>query len=333
MARREDVLRRVLELDELDDLNVVADGAEKLGTGSVRHLGGEPLAQGAVAEERIERRPGELREQLVLAARHREDHRGAGAHGAVEGVVGGGIAGVEADDEVDPLERGVAGDVADLEPEAVGAERAGERLAVLDDIGLEVETDDLDLAPMDGRQQVVEREREIRLAGPEVDDAKRASAGRAGSTSSTSSRNLFTWRNLSKRCARTLPSAVITPSSTRNGTGTPSGSRRCLTRSCPSVDGRAGRRSAQDLRVRSATAEHLPVGVGRLQQALPELAVEQLHEAVGSRLRKQVLVARATRLVGREAVPQRAADRHRCDGDARRRGTDRSAAACSGWHR
>ena len=141
----------MLELDELDHLHVVADGAQKLGARGVRHLGGKPLAQGAVAEQRIERRPRELREQLVLAARHGEDHRGAGANGAVEGVVGGGIAGVEADDEVDPLERGVAGDVADLEPEAVGAERAGERLAVIHHIRLEVETDDLDLAPMDDR--------------------------------------------------------------------------------------------------------------------------------------------------------------------------------------
>ena len=114
----------------------------------------------------------------MLAARHREDHRRTGANGAVEGVVGGGVAGVEADDEVDAVERVVAGDVADLEPEAVGAERAGERLAVVDHIRLEVEPDDLDLAPMDDRQQVVEREREVRLAGAEVDDAERAFGGK-----------------------------------------------------------------------------------------------------------------------------------------------------------
>ena len=81
------------------------------------------------------------------------------------------------------------------------------------------------------------------LPDPKSTTRSGPSAGRAGSTSSTSSRNLFTWRNLSKRCARTLPSAVITPSSTRNGTGTPSGSTRCLIRSCPSVTvGRVGGR-------------------------------------------------------------------------------------------
>ena len=150
MARKQDVLRRVLELDELDHLHVVADGAEKLGPRGVGHLGGEPLTEGAVAEQRIERRALELGEQLVLAARHGEDHRGTGPNGAVEGVVGCGIAGMEADDEVDTVERRVPCDVADLEPQAVGAERAGERLAVLHHISLEIETDDLDLA-LDGR--------------------------------------------------------------------------------------------------------------------------------------------------------------------------------------
>ena len=110
----------------------------------------------------------------MLAARHGEDHRRICTNGAVEGVVGGGVAGMEADDEVDALERGVPGDVAHLEAEPVGTERAGERLAVVDDVGLEVEPDDLDLAPVDDREQVVEREGQVRLAGAEVDDAERA---------------------------------------------------------------------------------------------------------------------------------------------------------------
>ena len=177
VGAQEDVLRRVLELDELDHLHVVADGAEKLGPRGVGHLGGKPLTQGAVAEQRIERRARELGEQLVLAARHGEDHRRTGTNGAVEGVVGGGIAGMEADDEVDSLERRVPRDVAHLEPEAVGAERAGERLAVIHHVSLEVETDDLDLALMDDREQIVEREGQVRLAGAEVDDAERAVGG------------------------------------------------------------------------------------------------------------------------------------------------------------
>ena len=61
-------------VDELDHLDVVADGAEQLRPGGVGHLGGEPLAQRPVAEERAERGVLELRQQLVLAARDREDH-------------------------------------------------------------------------------------------------------------------------------------------------------------------------------------------------------------------------------------------------------------------
>ena len=126
----QDVLRRVLELDELEHLHVVADGAEQLGAGGVRHLGGEALAQRAVPEQRPERRALELGQELVLAAGHGEDHRRTGAHGAIERVVGRGVAGVQADDEIDAGERVVPGDVADLEAQAVGAEPPRQRLAV-----------------------------------------------------------------------------------------------------------------------------------------------------------------------------------------------------------
>ena len=85
----------------------------------------------------------------MLAARHREDHRRVRPNGPVERGVGGRVAGVKADDEVDALERGIPADVAHLEAEPVGVERAGERLAVIDDIRLEIEADDLGLAPVD----------------------------------------------------------------------------------------------------------------------------------------------------------------------------------------
>ena len=307
----------MLELDELDHLHVVADGAQKLGPRGIRHFGGKPLTQCAVAEQRIERRARELGEQLVLAARHGEDHRGAGTNGAVEGVVGGGIAGMEADDEVDALERGVPRDVAHLEPEAVGAERAGERLTVIHDIGLEVETDDLDLALMDDREQIMEREGQVRLAGAEVDDAERALGRERGE---------HVLDELEKPVH--LPELVVAlrphlslgrhhAELDEEGHRHPLGEHPLLDTVVPERHRRTRRRPAQDLGVAPAPArEHLPVGVGRLQHALPELAVEQLHEAVGGGVRKQVLVARAALLVCREAVPQRARDRHRCDDDA-----------------
>ena len=125
----------MLELDELDDLDVVAHRSEQLCTSSVRHLGREPLAQRAVSEQRPEGGVVELRQELVLAARDREDDAGAGADGAIERRVRGRVARMEADDEIDSREAVVAGDVADLEAQALCPEPARKRFAVRDDLG------------------------------------------------------------------------------------------------------------------------------------------------------------------------------------------------------
>ena len=123
---------------------------------------------------------------------------------------------MEADDEVDLRPGGVARDLAALEAQAACTDTVGERAARLDHVRLEVEPDDLDLTSAQLCEQMVEREREVRLAAAEVDHAQRpVRRGRDGTTSSTSSRNRLTCRNLSNRLLRTLPSGVITPSSTR----------------------------------------------------------------------------------------------------------------------
>ena len=132
----------------------------------------------------------------MLTAGNRQNHRCRGTHRPIECVVGRGVAGVQADDEIDALELLVARDVAHLETKPVRAERAGERLTMVDDLGLQVEADDLDLAVVHSGQQVVQCEGEVRLAGAEVDDPQRPD-GSDGSTSSTSSRKRFTCRNLS----------------------------------------------------------------------------------------------------------------------------------------
>ena len=106
----------------------------------------------------------------MLATGHRENHRSTGANRPIEGVVCRRVARVEADDEVNTGERQIAGDVADLEAQPSGVELAGERLAVLDDIGLEIEADDLHLARVDDREEMVEGECQVRLARTEVDD-------------------------------------------------------------------------------------------------------------------------------------------------------------------
>ena len=220
----------MLQFDELEHLHVISDRSEQLRSNGVGHLGGKALTQRPVPQKRSQRLILELGQQLVLAAGYGEDHGAAGANGTVESDVGRRVTGVQADDEIDTGECVVAGDVADFEPKPVRAELPGQRLAVIDDIGLEVEPDDLDVPIVKCSEEMMERKREVGLARAEIDDPD-GPAGRDGRTSSTSSRKRFTCRNLSYRCDRTLPSRVITPSSTRNGTGTPSGRRRRFVRS------------------------------------------------------------------------------------------------------
>ena len=112
---KQNVLRGVLELDELENLHVVPDGTKQLGAGRVRHLRGEALAKRAVPEKGAERGVLELRQKFVLAAGHSEDYRRADTHSAIERVVGCGVTGVQADDEVDAGERLIPTDVTHLE--------------------------------------------------------------------------------------------------------------------------------------------------------------------------------------------------------------------------
>ena len=56
--------------------------------------------------------------QLMLAAGHRQDHAGAPFDGVVDGVVGGRVAGVEADDHIGGLFRRIAGNIPQLEAQA-----------------------------------------------------------------------------------------------------------------------------------------------------------------------------------------------------------------------
>ena len=224
----------------------------------------------------------------MLAARHREDDRRPGPHRAIERIVGGGVAGVEADDEVDARERLVAGDVADLETEAVGPERSCQRLAVSDDLGLEVEPDDLDLAAVHDREQMMQRERQIRLARAEVDDPQRAGG----------ERRKHVLDELEK--AIDLPELVVPPASYLSLRGHHPeldeerhrhalGQEAALDPVVCEGGGGPTRRPAEDPRLLPG-GEHLPVGVGRLEQALPELrsraggrAARRRHPGRGSR--------------------------------------------------
>ena len=134
----------MLQGDELDDLDVVARELEQAGASGVGDLGDEPLAQRPVPQQRSQHVVVELAEQLVLAARHGEDDAGAAAHGAVERRVRRGVAGVEADDEIDVVEVGLC-DVADLERQPCRVQASCERFALGHDVGLDVEPEEIDL--------------------------------------------------------------------------------------------------------------------------------------------------------------------------------------------
>ena len=123
----EHVLRRVLERDELDQLRAVAGELEQLRTQRVGDEGGEALLREPVAEERREQGALELPVGLLLAARDGQDRVGAPPDRLRQRLVGGGVAGVQADDEVDVRAGVEARDVAALEAEAGGAGALRER--------------------------------------------------------------------------------------------------------------------------------------------------------------------------------------------------------------
>src|SRR5687768_13646916 len=77
----EHVLRRVLQLDELEHLYVVASQPQQLCARRVRHLGREALLQHPVAEQRRQLAALDLAEQLVLATGHGQDRARLPAHG------------------------------------------------------------------------------------------------------------------------------------------------------------------------------------------------------------------------------------------------------------
>src|SRR5262249_48312374 len=113
------------------------------------------------------------RRELVLAAGYGEDHRRSPANGSRERGIGRRVARMEGDDEVGSAAL-VAADVAYFETQAVSAEAGRRRRTRLDDVFFEIQPDDLGLTAVDDGQQVVQREREVRLARAEVDDPQRA---------------------------------------------------------------------------------------------------------------------------------------------------------------
>ena len=164
------IFRRVGEVDELDDVDVVAFVLQDRCADGVGQQRREALLKQPVGEQNVEIAAlvdGLV--DLVLAAGDGEDVLDAARDGVVQGVVGRGVAGVERDEHVDVLiVEHVARDVGDDELEVRIAVARGNFIAVLDDVFFEVIADDLGAhAALDG-EIVVQHEREVRFAAAKV---------------------------------------------------------------------------------------------------------------------------------------------------------------------
>ena len=177
-------------------------------------------------------------------------------------------------------------------------------------------------------QQMMEREREIRLAGAEVDDPQ-APRRQGGQDVLDELEKAVDLSELVVALRATFPSRVITPSSTRNGTGTPSGEQPLLAR------GRARASSAGRLGGRRSTVARLPpastwpVGVRRVQERLAELASDQMHEAALASRPAQGSRRSCARRVMAPAIAKPPLDDDRVDRDLARTSRVRSGEACS----
>ena len=89
--------------DELDHVDAVADRLERRGAQGVGHEVGLPAEQQAVAEKRVRRPRGNLRRELVMAARRDDDRLRLQPDAGRDRVVGRRVAGVQRDQQVDRL--------------------------------------------------------------------------------------------------------------------------------------------------------------------------------------------------------------------------------------
>ena len=111
--------------------------------------------------------------ELVVAAGGGENDVGIPFHRLLQNEVGGGIAGVKRDDEVDLLLDAVLADVAREEGKPVEVKLFRHVVAVVDDVTLEIHARHDDASSQDVCEIVVRREGEIAFSAAEVADAER----------------------------------------------------------------------------------------------------------------------------------------------------------------
>ncbi len=182
------------------------------------------------------RRPAQLGRYVVVAAGGGEHHGGVPVDRPGQGVIGGGVAGVQSQNDVRRLRQGRRGDVALHERHRPrDRQRLRDGGVVLVGLRLHVHADHVHVEPADLGQVAVAGERQVRVAAAEVDDTQ---AGHPGSgcaaaltparrrrTAASVRRNSSTWRyfacrlGLIRPCSSEMPMARSTGSSSGSSRG------------------------------------------------------------------------------------------------------------------
>ena len=169
----------VLGGHEFDHINAIAEQSQNVGTQGVGQQVSPSLAENAITRHRTEgTRRGRRRQlplQIVVTARRHHEQCGATSHPHGNGVVCGGVAGMECQHDVGTLAVAPDGSVIDTSLHEVNlrvdTELFGNARIALAGLRLHVDTDDLHLETP-RRQQGMGGKREVRIAAAEIENAQ-----------------------------------------------------------------------------------------------------------------------------------------------------------------
>ena len=163
----------MLHVDKLQHLDLIPFSLQIFRAEPVRGQSGKPLPQKPVIHDRRQGSgasvPGrELRVQLVLAARHREDHFRAPSHRFCQRVIRSCIAGMESDHHIYPVHAVIVRDIPHEKGQLVIPVLFRQFPAVVDHVFFQVQPDDADVISSQLVEIVIHSECEIRFPASEI---------------------------------------------------------------------------------------------------------------------------------------------------------------------
>ena len=168
-----DVLRRMLKVNELYHIHLIACVLKDGGADRIRQQGADALLDDAVFKQQVKLSPAvDAGIHLMLAAGHGENAPDAAVHSVGKGVVRSRVAGVERHDHVNMrIGKRIPRHIRDLKMQPVIAVARGNLIAALDDVGLEIIADDAGAhAFLDGKV-IIKNKSQVRFAAAEIKDA------------------------------------------------------------------------------------------------------------------------------------------------------------------